>query len=182
MDRDTWWVSEEPYVVVVPASSPTAADRMFQIWLEERGLSLDELGDDVLIDLIRGSDGSLKRYRVRGRHLARTESFRECTDLMRCSGDVFWRRLRVLLEENGFDPAGAMVDCWPENGDLEEGWIVTSDGRVFSFDFRYGRKGDLTKMAAEGIMERWEEVTERTNDWYTREDVEAAIRYVMALG
>jgi hypothetical protein len=72
--------------------------------------------------------------------------------------EPFWTRLRELLAGRGIDPASCVVDFWSEDGNMEEGWVVTPERRVFSFDLHYG-KGDLTSQAETATFTRWEEIT-----------------------
>lgn len=93
------------------------------------------------------------------------------------SFEPFWTRLRELFVEKGIDPAKCVFDIWTEDGDLEEGWVVTPDERVFGFDLRYGG-GDLTSGTATATFTRWEELTAHPEDWYTKERVELALDIV----
>ena len=93
------------------------------------------------------------------------------------SSESFWTRLRELLVERGVDPASCVLDFWTEDGGLEEGWVVTPDGRVFGFDLRYGG-GDLTSQTETATFTRWEEITANREAWYTKERVELALEIV----
>jgi hypothetical protein len=60
------------------------------------------------------------------------------TELLRRSKERFWARLRRLLLERNIDPASSfLATSWPED-ESEIGYLVTSDARIFQFEFRKG--------------------------------------------
>ena len=66
------------------------------------------------------------------------------TDLLRRSDEPFWRRLRELILEKGEDPeSSTLAVSWPEDADLQLGYLVTSEGRIFQFEFREGHRRDF---------------------------------------
>lgn len=77
-------------------------------------------------------------------------------------------QLREALEERGIDVATATIDFWPEDVELVQGVIVTSERTVvlFEYDWLHG---------ANSIV-RWEDITERADRWYPFGHVEAAFR------
>ena len=95
-------------------------------------------------------------------------------DLM-TSSDLFWNRLRELFEEKGLDPSTCLFDSWSEDTDMEEGWVVTAEGRVFGFDLHFGG-GDISSQHRNAYISRWEDMTDARDKWYPQNDVELALK------
>jgi hypothetical protein len=108
----------------------------------------------------------------------RQDSVRAEALLLRESRDPYWIRLRDLLRDKGLDPKELLIGSWPEDANLDEGWIVTTDARVYLFQLRHGARGDINRQLREATLERWEEITSQPDRWYPREEVEAALRTI----
>jgi hypothetical protein len=85
-----------------------------------------------------------------------------------------WRRLRQFLERNGMDVAeAAMADMFPE--DLGYfGVLVTTAGRVFTFDFAGGHRGDIRQQTNEVEIANWRERAEGEDQLPYEEAIAAA--------
>ncbi|MEY9892107.1 hypothetical protein ABIA31_005782 [Catenulispora sp. MAP5-51] len=87
----------------------------------------------------------------------------EYTHLLRTSSFDLWQRLRVLLGEQGLDPATTVVvDLFPDGGDREFGQVISEDGRVYRFDLCYDR--GRPQSVRNAALERWTDITE---SWQT---------------
>lgn len=77
-------------------------------------------------------------------HRTGGSSYVRCTRLLRSSADALWAGLRRWLSERGLDPAETvLVYLIPCGADMESGVLLTSGGRVHTFDLecRRGRDG-----------------------------------------
>jgi hypothetical protein len=79
--------TNDEFVVVVPPTEFSSADRLFGEWLGMKGMSRSDLADDdVRIDIVRVRDGSAaKRYRVRRAVASRTAP--DASDARDAGGD-----------------------------------------------------------------------------------------------
>ena len=96
------------------------------------------------------------------------------TRLLRTGNAPVWQRLRTLQD---FDPRTvALATLFTDDVDLEFGILVTTEGRVFEFDLRFDREGDLKAQVAAASFTAWTETTDRWRERPFRSDVESAIR------
>jgi hypothetical protein len=73
------------------------------------------------------------------------------------SGDPYWQPIANQLRAHGLDPETTILaDLWPEDSSMEEGVVVTLDGRVFSFQYDW-----LNRSRHQGTFRdwSWEELT-----------------------
>jgi hypothetical protein len=102
------------------------------------------------------------------------------TDLLRTGSEPSWVRWRELLREKGLDPTAIILaDMYPDDPGMEFGIVVVPEGRVYEFDFIYG-KGDLRTSAATSTIWNWRD---RSHDWREgghQKAVEAGFRLLEA--
>jgi hypothetical protein len=51
------------------------------------------------------------------------------------------------------------ADLFPDDVGQEFGVLVTTERRVFTFVFYYGRRGDLNAQVAEALIRGWNDIT-----------------------
>ena len=73
-------------------------------------------------------------------------------------------------------------DYWPEDTSLLEGFVVTSTGSVYTWDFDFLDRERLESAPNEGTISRWREVTDEPSAWYLEEDVGMTRAFVIARG
>lgn len=84
----------------------------------------------------------------------------QSTRLLRESDDLLYGRLRELLVDQGVVPqSSVLADLFPDDAHVEQGYIVTQDRRVFSFELHYG-KGDLNNQARTAFLWNWSDITD----------------------
>ncbi|MGK5737338.1 hypothetical protein [Micromonospora sp. URMC 103] len=81
------------------------------------------------------------------------------TQLMRTSSLDLWRRLRVLLAEQGIDPHDSvLVNLFPDGGNDEFGQIISQEDQVYCFSLAYDR--EQKDGAEHAVIRNWTEITD----------------------
>ena len=84
-----------------------------------------------------------------------TDETVELTRLLRYDSNPFWKRLRVLLNDKGFDVESCFLAESCEQGDNSEfGVVVTRDKEVFEYGFIY------QKDPSDGNFGEWNDITQ----------------------
>ena len=100
----------------------------------------------------------------------------QSTRLLRESDDLLYTRLRELLGDHAVDPkVSVLADLFPDDGHMEQGYIVTPDRRVFAFELHYG-KGDLKNHARTAFLWNWNDITDVWAWSACRGQIEDALR------
>jgi hypothetical protein len=99
------------------------------------------------------------------------DPIQQSTELLRHSGEAFWRRLRQCLGDKGLDPMDCVLaESHEDDERFEFGVVVAPGDRVFEYGFSYPN-GDIEQ----GELTEWSDITERWRDTYHRDQVESAL-------
>jgi hypothetical protein len=80
---------------------------------------------------------------------------RKNTELMQCSDDPLWVRIRHLIKEKGLVPeTSVLAYSYPEDLHFELGVIVTADRKVYQYGFDY-----LHRDISTGTFTEWKDLT-----------------------
>jgi hypothetical protein len=99
---------------------------------------------------------------------------KESTQWLRTSPDPIATRLRILLNERRLNPEMlVLADCFPDDGQLWFGLLVTPDSKCIQFDFEYWHKS-----VEQGVFSEWVDLTDRFRDTAYRDRFSAAIELI----
>jgi hypothetical protein len=110
------------------------------------------------------------------------ESVRLGTEGVRRGDRPVELRLRQLFVERGLDIHTSLFDYWSEDTSLLEGFVVTSSGRVYKWDFDFLDRDQLESSPDKGDLTKWREVTDEPSAWYPRRLVESVRSFVLSGG
>lgn len=100
----------------------------------------------------------------------------QSTRLLRESDALLYARLRGLFVDHGVDPkVSVLADLFPDDGHMEQGYIVTPDRRVIAFELHYV-KGDLKNQARTAFLWNWSDITDVWTRSACRVQIEDALR------
>lgn len=82
------------------------------------------------------------------------------TRLLHTSDAALFLGLRDQFQAHGFEPRHlVLADLWPDDPGCEFGILLSVPNRVFTFDYFYGRDGDLWTQYRTGRIGNLKEIT-----------------------